>query len=110
MTKREARSQHASLFSFFPLEGKAAVAVPLGAAADVTAFHIAGGSHITAHIAAFHIAHGMEESIKPITEEQEEFKPIEVQTPPTKIQPNQEIIKELPSWNIEPPIEVKRGN
>ena len=37
----------------------------------------------------------MEESIKPITEEQEEFKPIEVQTPPTKIQPNQEIIKEL---------------
>lgn len=52
----------------------------------------------------------MEESIKPITEEQEEFKPIEVQTPPAQIQPNQEIIKELPSWNIEPPIEVKRGN
>ena len=37
----------------------------------------------------------MEESIKPITEEEEEFKPIEVQTPPTQIQPNQEIIKEF---------------
>ena len=53
----------------------------------------------------------MEESIKPITEEQqEEFKPIEVQTPLKPIPQNQEIIKELPQWNIEPPIEVKRGN
>lgn len=53
----------------------------------------------------------MEESIKPITEETtEEFKPISIPTPSTQPIQTQEIIKELPSWNIEPPIEVKRGN
>lgn len=53
----------------------------------------------------------MEERIKPITEEQTvEFKPIEIETTPKQVPVNNEIIKELPSWNIEPPIEVKRGN
>lgn len=53
----------------------------------------------------------MEESIKPLNEEQiVEFKPIEVpkSSEPTPV--NKETIKELPTWNIEPPIEVKRGN
>jgi len=41
----------------------------------------------------------------------EELKSIDSEKQPeTTKNPKKEIIKELPSWNIEPPITIKRGN
>ena len=55
-----------------------------------------------------------EQQIKPITKQQSSFKPI--QNTPTNKQTKKvkeekyETIKRLPTWNIEPPLEIKRGN
>lgn len=54
-----------------------------------------------------------EEKFKPIdTNEEVIVKPTIINLPNQKTnqsEQNQNIIKELPSWNIEPPIEIKRG-
>ena len=54
----------------------------------------------------------MNEELKPIINEQEELPKINEQNKELKInipKENPKIINELPSWNIEPPIEIKRG-
>ena len=55
-----------------------------------------------------------ETQLKPITKQQSNLKP--VQNTPNNKQIKQvkeekyETIKSLPTWNIEPPLEIKRGN
>lgn len=50
----------------------------------------------------------MEEQIKPITtEELPQIK--EIQLPEQKQEPSKEVITELPSWSLEPPLEINRG-
>ncbi len=53
-----------------------------------------------------------EEQFKPIDNEIK-IKPAIINLPEVKTEPktqeNENIIAELPSWNIEPPIEIKRG-
>lgn len=56
-----------------------------------------------------------EEQLKPIKETNVEIKPAIINLPPqeeklTTNTSSEEIIQKLPSWNIEPPIEIKRGN
>lgn len=55
----------------------------------------------------------MTEELKPIEEEQNpELKEISLPKPiskPTQVE-NKQIINSLPSWSIEPPVEIKRGN
>lgn len=54
-----------------------------------------------------------EEKFKPLDKNEEIIvKPAIINLPQkeeTILEQNQNIIKNLPSWNIEPPIEVKRG-
>lgn len=57
----------------------------------------------------------MTEEIKPIVEEEPVLPKInqnEVKTINEKIESidNNQVISELPSWSIEPPIEIKRGS
>lgn len=54
----------------------------------------------------------MNEELKPISNELEELPKINEQNNEQKInisKENTKVINELPSWNIEPPIEIKRG-
>ncbi len=55
----------------------------------------------------------MAEELKPITEKQNpELKEINLPKPiskPTQTE-NQKTINSLPTWSIEPPVEIKRGN
>ncbi len=53
-----------------------------------------------------------EEQLKPITETPVENKPniVDLTIQKNNQQEKEETIKELPTWNIEPPIEIKRGN
>lgn len=54
-----------------------------------------------------------EEQLKPITnKEQNEFKKIEVPEKSnieSEYQNKKEVITNLPTWSIEPPLEIKRG-
>lgn len=56
-----------------------------------------------------------EETFKPLDNEEIIVKPAIINLPEKKEEPKteekkQEIIATLPSWSIEPPIEIKRGN
>lgn len=57
-----------------------------------------------------------EEQLKPITNESNELHELkEINLPKKttgqeKIEIKQEVITNLPSWSIEPPLEIKRGN
>lgn len=53
-----------------------------------------------------------EEQLKPIEEQTtiEPIMPLPSKTEQVQNKEQTEIIKELPTWSIEPPIEIKRGN
>lgn len=56
-----------------------------------------------------------EEMFKPLDNEEIKVKPAIINLPEQKEQPKQEennhnVVATLPSWSIEPPIEIKRGN
>lgn len=57
-----------------------------------------------------------EEQLKPLEEPIVEIKPAIINLPEKKENnqnnknSNDDIVKDLPTWNIEPPIEIKRGN
>lgn len=53
-----------------------------------------------------------EEQLIPIVEDKqkESIMPLPTQIEQKENIEQKEIIKELPSWSIEPPIEIKRGN
>ena len=54
-----------------------------------------------------------EETFKPLDNEEIIVKPAIINLPeeePKTEEKTQEIIATLPSWSIEPPIEIKRGN
>lgn len=52
-----------------------------------------------------------ETNIKPINEKNEEIKTIELPQQKKENEPSKiNTIKNLPEWNIEPPLEIKRGN
>ena len=59
-----------------------------------------------------------EEMFKPLENEEIKIKPAIINLPEQKIETEQtqieekrqNIIAELPTWSIEPPIEIKRGN
>lgn len=51
-----------------------------------------------------------EEQIVPIEENKKPIKIIKQIINPATNKKNKEIIATLPSWSIEPPLEIKRGN
>lgn len=55
-----------------------------------------------------------EEQLKPINEQENELKeialPKQISEEPKKTEVQSATINSLPSWSIEPPVEIKRGN